>query len=89
MFPVVPAVAVLIALASALYAGDQRSKRKKDLERFLGEKAALEDRLAAKVREYRELLRRLGKKHRQVRELAQEVARLREALANLRWRNVA
>lgn len=89
MFPVLPAVAVLIALASVVYAGDQRSKREKDLERFLGEKAALEEHLADKVREYRQLLRRLGKMHRQVRALAREVARLREALAGLKWRNVA
>lgn len=89
MFPVLPAAAVLIALASAVYAGDQRSKREKDLERFRSEKAALEQRLADKVREYRRLLRRLGKKHQQVRALAREVARLREALASLQWRNVA
>lgn len=84
MFPPGPAVAVLIALAGAVHAGDQRRKRKKDQERFLGEKAALEKRLADKVREYRRLRRRLGGKNRHVRALEREAARLREALAGLR-----
>ena len=85
-YPIMLGATALIAFASAVYAHDQHSKREEDQRRFREEIAALEERLAGKEREFRGLLRRLGRKSRQVRELAREIERLREALAEARAR---
>ena len=89
MYPIMLGVTALIAFATAVYASDQQDKREEDLKRFRGKIAALEERLAGKEREYRSLLRRLGRKNWQVRELAREIERLREALAKLRGQSSA
>ena len=85
-YPIMLGVAALIAFASVVHACDQQNKREEDQRRFREKIAALEERLAGKEREFRRLLRRLGRKNRQVRELAQEIERLREALAEARAR---
>lgn len=70
----------LIAIACGAEAGDQRTKRKQEQQRFRRELGRLAEHIAAKERELDTLRGLLGVKNQQVRTLAAEVNRLRAEL---------
>ena len=74
----------LVAIFSAVYAYCQHDQRCEERAGYRKKLQRLEDRLAEKERQYKDLSARLGEKNRQVRELAAEIERLRRELELLR-----